>query len=194
MSIRDIYSSRGKEIEVSQDEQPMKARFDKIPTLRPAFKKDGTVTAANASSISDGAAAVVLMKLSEATARGLTPLAKIVAHTSHSQLPSEFTMAPIGALAALFKKTGWDKDSVDLFEINEAFAVVPMAAMEEHTLDHEKVNVNGGACALGHPIGCSGTRIVVTLISALTKRGKKRGIASLCIGGGEATAMAVELL
>jgi acetyl-CoA C-acetyltransferase len=189
-----IYSSRGKEIEVSQDEQPMKARFDKIPTLRPAFKKDGTVTAANASSISDGAAAVVLMKLSEATARGLTPLAKIVAHTSHSQLPSEFTMAPIGALAALFKKTGWDKDSVDLFEINEAFAVVPMAAMEEHTLDHEKVNVNGGACALGHPIGCSGTRIVVTLISALTKRGKKRGIASLCIGGGEATAMAVELL
>jgi acetyl-CoA C-acetyltransferase len=189
-----VYSSRGKEIEVTQDEQPMKARFDKIPTLRPAFKKDGTVTAANASSISDGAAAVVLMKLSEATARGLTPLAKIVAHTSHSQLPSEFTMAPIGALAALFKKTGWDKDSVDLFEINEAFAVVPMAAMQEHKLDHEKVNVNGGACALGHPIGCSGTRIVVTLISALAKRGKRRGIASLCIGGGEATAMAVELL
>ena len=189
-----VYSSRGKEIKVTQDEQPMKARFDKIPTLRPAFKKDGTVTAANASSISDGAAAVVLMKLSEATARGLTPLAKIVAHTSHSQLPSEFTMAPIGALAALFKKTGWDKDSVDLFEINEAFAVVPMAAMQEHKLDHEKVNVNGGACALGHPIGCSGTRIVVTLISALAKRGKRRGIASLCIGGGEATAMAVELL
>lgn len=188
------YSHRGKEVEVNQDEQPMKARFDKIPQLRPAFKKDGTVTAANASSISDGAAAVVLMKQSEAAARGLTPLAKIVAHTSHSQLPSEFTMAPIGALSALFQKTGWDKDSVDLFEINEAFAVVPMAAMEEHQLDHSKVNVNGGACALGHPIGCSGTRIVVTLIAALAKRGKKRGIASLCIGGGEATALAVELL
>lgn len=188
------FSHRGKEIKVSQDEQPMKARFDKIPQLRPAFKKDGTVTAANASSISDGAAAVVLMKQSEAAARGLSPLAKIVAHTSHSQLPSEFTMAPIGALSALFQKTGWDKDSVDLFEINEAFAVVPMAAMEEHQLDHSKVNVNGGACALGHPIGCSGTRIVVTLIAALAKRGKKRGIASLCIGGGEATALAVELL
>lgn len=187
------YTNRGKEIRVTQDEQPMKASFDKIPKLRPAFKKDGTVTAANASSISDGAAAVVLMKLSEATARGLTPLAKIIAHTSHSQLPSEFTMAPIGALSALFKKTGWDKDSVDLFEINEAFAVVPMAAMEEHKLDHSKVNVNGGACALGHPIGCSGTRIVVTLIAALAKRNKKRGIASLCIGGGEATALAVEL-
>lgn len=188
------YSNRGKEIEVSEDEQPMKARFDKIPQLRPAFRKEGTVTAANASSISDGAAAVVLMKQSEAVARGLTPRAKIVAHTSHAQQPSEFTMAPIGAMASLFEKTGWDKDSVDLFEINEAFAVVPMAAMKEHNLDHSKVNVNGGACALGHPIGCSGTRIVVTLIAALAKQGKQRGIASLCIGGGEATALAVELL
>lgn len=188
------YTSRGKEFEVTQDEQPMKARFDKIPQLRPAFRADGTVTAANASSISDGAAAVVMMKLSEATSRGLTPLAKIVAHTSHAQQPSEFTMAPIGAMKALFEKTGWTKDSVDLFEINEAFAVVPMAAMEEHELDHDKVNVNGGACALGHPIGCSGTRIVVTLIAALAKQNKTRGIASLCIGGGEATALAVELI
>ncbi len=187
------YSHRGKEIEVTTDEQPMKARFDKIPELRPAFKKDGTVTAANASSISDGAAAVVLMRLSEAKARGLTPLAKIVAHASHSQLPSEFTLAPIGAMQTLFEKTGWDKDSVDLFEINEAFAVVPMAAIREHGLDHAKVNVNGGACALGHPIGCSGTRIVVTLIAALSQQQKKRGVASLCIGGGEATALAIEL-
>ncbi|MFK7863725.1 MAG: acetyl-CoA C-acyltransferase [Pseudohongiellaceae bacterium] len=188
------YSSRGKDVTVDQDEQPMKARFDKIPKLRPAFRSEGTVTAANASSISDGAAAVVMMKLSEATARGLTPLAKIVAHTSHAQQPSEFTMAPIGAMKALFEKTGWSKDDVDLFEINEAFAVVPMAAIKEHNLDHDKVNVNGGACALGHPIGCSGTRIVVTLIAALAKQNKKRGIASLCIGGGEATALAVELI
>lgn len=188
------YSNRGTDVTVSVDEQPLKARFDKIPQLRPAFKKDGTVTAANASSISDGAAAVVLMRKSEAETRGLTPLAKIVAHTSHAQQPSEFTMAPIGAIQSLFEKTGWDKDSVDLFEINEAFAVVPMAAMREHNLDHAKVNVNGGACALGHPIGCSGTRIVVTLIAALAKHGKKKGIASLCIGGGEATAMAIELL
>jgi acetyl-CoA C-acetyltransferase len=188
------YSNRGNEVKVSVDEQPMKARFDKIPQLRPAFKTDGTVTAANASSISDGAAAVVLMRKSEADARGLIPLAKIVAHTSHAQQPSEFTMAPIGAIKSLFEKTGWDKDSVDLFEINEAFAVVPMAAIREHELDAAKVNVNGGACALGHPIGCSGTRIVVTLIAALAKHGKKRGIASLCIGGGEATAMAIELL
>lgn len=188
------YSNRGTDVTVSVDEQPLKARFDKIPQLRPAFIKDGTVTAANASSISDGAAAVVLMRKSEAETRGLTPLAKIVAHTSHAQQPSEFTMAPIGAIQSLFEKTGWDKDSVDLFEINEAFAVVPMAAMREHNLDHAKVNVNGGACALGHPIGCSGTRIVVTLIAALARQGKKKGIASLCIGGGEATAMAIELL
>ncbi len=188
------YSNRGTEVEVSVDEQPMKAKFEKIPLLKPAFKKDGTVTAANASSISDGAAAVVLMRKSEAEARALKPLARIVAHTSHAKQPSEFTLAPIGAIHALLEKTGWDKDSVDLFEINEAFAVVPMAAMREHGLDHAKVNVNGGACALGHPIGCSGTRIVVTLIAALARQGKKRGIASLCIGGGEATAMAIELL
>jgi len=188
------YSKRGAEVTIAVDEQPMKARFDKIPQLRPAFKKEGTVTAANASSISDGAAAVVVMRKSEAEARGLTPLAKIVAHTSHAQQPSEFTMAPIGAIKSLFEKTGWDKDSVDLFEINEAFAVVPMAAIREHNLDPAKVNVNGGACALGHPIGCSGTRIVVTLIAALAAQGKKKGIASLCIGGGEATAMAIELL
>lgn len=188
------FKQRRAEITVDTDEQPMKAKFDKIPQLRPAFRAEGTVTAANASSISDGAAAVVLMRKSEAEARGLTPLAKIVAHSSHSQEPSEFTMAPIGAIATLLSSIAWDKDSVDLFEINEAFAVVPMAAMEELALDHAKVNVHGGACALGHPIGCSGTRIVVTLIAALKHYGKTRGVASLCIGGGEATAMAIEIL
>jgi acetyl-CoA C-acetyltransferase len=187
-------AARGGAVTVDTDEQPMKARFDKIPQLRPAFRKEGTVTAANASSISDGAAAVVLMRQSEAEKRGLTPLARIVAHTSHAQEPSEFTMAPIGAIGALLSKTGWEKESVDLFEINEAFAVVPMAAIETLGLDADKVNVNGGACALGHPIGCSGTRIVVTLLAALANHGKSRGIASLCIGGGEATALAVELL
>lgn len=187
-------SARGGAVTVDTDEQPMKARFDKIPQLRPAFRKDGTVTAANASSISDGAAAVVLMRQSEASKRGLTPIARIVAHAGHAQEPSEFTMAPIGAIGALLSKAGWDKDSVDLFEINEAFAVVPMAAIESLGLDADKVNVNGGACALGHPIGCSGTRIVVTLLAALTAHGKKRGVASLCIGGGEATALAVELV
>lgn len=186
--------ARGGAVTVDTDEQPMKARFDKIPQLRPAFRKDGTVTAANASSISDGAAAVVLMRQSEASKRGLTPIARIVAHAGHAQEPSEFTMAPIGAIGALLSKAGWDKDSVDLFEINEAFAVVPMAAIESLGLDADKVNVNGGACALGHPIGCSGTRIVVTLLAALTAHGKKRGVASLCIGGGEATALAVELV
>ncbi len=186
--------ARGGAVTIDTDEQPMKARFDKIPQLRPAFRKDGTVTAANASSISDGAAAVVLMRQSEASKRGLTPIARIVAHAGHSQEPSEFTMAPIGAIGALLSKAGWDKDSVDLFEINEAFAVVPMAAIESLELDADKVNVNGGACALGHPIGCSGTRIVVTLLAALAARGKKRGVASLCIGGGEATALAVELI
>lgn len=186
--------ARGGAVTVDTDEQPMKARFDKIPQLRPAFRKDGTVTAANASSISDGAAALVLMRQSEASKRGLTPIARIVAHAGHAQEPSEFTMAPIGAIGALLSKTGWDKDSVDLFEINEAFAVVPMAAIESLGLDPDKVNVNGGACALGHPIGCSGTRIVVTLLAALAARGKQRGVASLCIGGGEATALAVELL
>ena len=186
--------ARGGAITVDTDEQPMKARFDKIPQLRPAFRKDGTVTAANASSISDGAAAVVLMRQSEASKRGLTPIARIVAHAGHAQEPSEFTMAPIGAIGALLSKAGWDKDSVDLFEINEAFAVVPMAAIESLRLDADRVNVNGGACALGHPIGCSGTRIVVTLLAALAAHGKKRGVASLCIGGGEATALAVELV
>lgn len=186
--------ARGGAVTVDTDEQPMKARFDKIPQLRPAFRKDGTVTAANASSISDGAAALVLMRQSEASKRGLTPIARIVAHAGHAQEPSEFTMAPIGAIGALLSKTGWDKDSVDLFEINEAFAVVPMAAIESLGLDPDKVNVNGGACALGHPIGCSGTRIVVTLLAALAARGKQRGVASLCIGGGEATALAVELV
>jgi len=186
--------ARGGAITVDTDEQPMKARFDKIPQLRPAFRKDGTVTAANASSISDGAAAVVLMRQSEASKRGLTPIARIVAHAGHAQEPSEFTMAPIGAIGALLSKAGWDKDSVDLFEINEAFAVVPMAAIESLGLDADRVNVNGGACALGHPIGCSGTRIVVTLLAALAAHGKKRGVASLCIGGGEATALAVELV
>lgn len=186
--------ARGGAVTVDTDEQPMKARFDKIPQLRPAFRKDGTVTAANASSISDGAAAVVLMRQSKASKRGLTPIARIVAHAGHAQEPSEFTMAPIGAIGALLSKAGWDRDSVDLFEINEAFAVVPMAAIESLGLDADRVNVNGGACALGHPIGCSGTRIVVTLLAALAAHGKKRGVASLCIGGGEATALAVELV
>lgn len=186
--------SRKGDVEVDTDEQPLKARPDKIPTLRPAFKKDGTVTAANASSISDGAAAVVMMRQSEAEKRGLKPLAKIHAHTTNARIPAEFTIAPVGAIEKVLEKTGWTKDDVDLFEINEAFAVVTMAAMKELDLDHAKVNVHGGACALGHPIGCSGTRIVVTLLEALRKYGKSKGVASLCIGGGEATALAVELL
>jgi acetyl-CoA C-acetyltransferase len=186
--------SRKGEVEVDTDEQPLKARPDKIPTLRPAFKKDGTVTAANASSISDGAAAVVLMRQSEAEKRGLKPLAKIHAHATNARTPAEFTIAPVGAMEKVLEKAGWTKDDVDLFEINEAFAVVTMAAMKELNLDHAKVNVHGGACALGHPIGCSGTRIVVTLIEALRKYGKSKGVASLCIGGGEATALAIELI
>jgi acetyl-CoA C-acetyltransferase len=177
---------------VAQDEQPLKANLDKIPQLKPAFRKDGTVTPANSSSISDGAAALVLMRLSEARKRGLQPLAKIVAHTTHAHEPNWFTTAPVGALKKLFEKTGWNKNDVDLFEINEAFAVVAMAAMRDLDLPHAKVNVHGGACALGHPIGASGARIVVTLLAALEKYGLKRGVASLCIGGGEATAMAVE--
>lgn len=188
------FSKRGREVCVDTDEQPLKAKLDKIPLLRPAFKKDGTVTAANASSISDGAAAIVLMRQSEAKSRGLRALARIVAHASHSQEPNEFTLAPISAIKSLLQKSEWTKDSVDLFEINEAFAVVAMAAMVELELDHGRVNVHGGACALGHPIGCSGTRIVVTLIAALQLLGKTRGVASLCIGGGEATAMAIELV
>ncbi|WMS88261.1 acetyl-CoA C-acyltransferase [Pleionea litopenaei] len=186
--------SRKGDIVVDTDEQPLKARLDKIPQLRPAFKKDGTVTAANASSISDGAAAVVMMRQSEAEKRGLTIIAKIVGHTTHAREPQEFTTAPVGAMQSLFEKTGWTKDDVDLFEINEAFAVVTMAAIKDLELDHDRVNVHGGACALGHPIGCSGTRIVVTLIEALKRYNKTRGVASLCIGGGEATALAIELV
>jgi acetyl-CoA C-acetyltransferase len=178
---------------IETDEQPFKANLEKIPTLRPAFRKDGTVTAANSSSISDGAAALVLMRRSMAQQRGLAPVATIVGHATHAQEPAWFTTAPVGAIRKLLERTGWSAGQVDLYEINEAFAVVPMAAMQELGLPHDKVNVHGGACALGHPIGASGARIVVTLIGALRKYGKKRGVASLCIGGGEATAMAIEL-
>lgn len=187
-------TSRKGEVVVKDDEQPLTANLDKIPTLRPAFRKDGTITAANASSISDGASALVLMTAEEAAKRGLKPLAKIVGHATQSQDPSEFTIAPIGAMTNLLKKTGWNKDEVDLFEINEAFAMVTMLAMREHGLDHAKVNVYGGACAQGHPVGSTGSRIILTLIHALKNTGGKRGVASLCIGGGEATAVAVELI
>ena len=179
---------------VEHDEQPFKANFDKIPLLKPAFRKDGTVTAANSSSISDGAAALVMMRRSTADKLSLKPLATVIGHATHAQEPGMFTTAPVGAIRKLFERTGWTADQVDLYEINEAFAVVTMAAMSEHKLPHEKVNVHGGACALGHPIGASGARILVTLIGALRKRGVKRGVASLCIGGGEATAMAIELV
>ncbi len=178
---------------IEMDEQPFKANFDKIPALKPAFRKDGTVTAANSSSISDGAAALVLMRRSAADKRGLAPIATIVGHATHAQAPAQFTTAPVGAIRKLFERTGWSADRVDLYEINEAFAVVTLAAMREHKLAHEKVNVHGGACALGHPIGASGARILVSLTGALRKYGGKRGVASLCIGGGEATAMAIEL-
>src|SRR5216683_4028706 len=178
---------------LERDEPPFKANFDKIPTLKPAFRKDGTVTAANSSSISDGAAALVMMRRSTAERRGLEPLALIAGHATHAQEPGWFTTAPVGAMAKLFERTGWNAKSVDLYEVNEAFAVVTMAAMKEHGLPHDKVNVHGGACALGRPIGASGARILVTLIGALRKYGLKRGVASLCIGGGEATAMAIEL-
>ncbi len=178
--------------DIRSDEGPRKARPDKIPTLKPAFRADGTVTAANASSISDGAAALVLMRLSEAERRGHTPLATIRGHASHAAAPAWFSTAPIGAMAKLAEKVGWAMGDVDLFEINEAFAVVAMAAMRDLGLPHDRVNVHGGACALGHPIGASGARIVVTLLAALARTGGKRGIASLCIGGGEATALAVE--
>ncbi len=186
--------SRKGEIQVAVDEQPGNAKPEKIPTLRPAFKKDGTVTAANSSSISDGGAALVLMRESEAKARGLQPLARIAGHTTHAQKPAEFTIAPIGSMQKLLDKVGWSTDDVDLFEINEAFAVVTMLATQELGLDPAKVNVNGGACALGHPIGASGARIMVTLIHALKRLGKQRGVASLCIGGGEATAVAIEMI
>jgi acetyl-CoA C-acetyltransferase len=178
---------------VETDEQPFKANFEKIPTLKPAFRKDGTVTAANSSSISDGAAALVMMRRSTAEKRGLAPLAVVMGHATHAHAPSEFTTAPVGAIQKILQNVGWNAKQVDLYEINEAFAVVTMAAMQEHGLPHEKVNVHGGACALGHPIGASGARIVVTLIGALRKYNLRRGVASLCIGGGEATAMALEL-
>jgi acetyl-CoA C-acetyltransferase len=186
-------AGRKGEVVVDRDEQPAKAVPEKIPTLKPAFRKDGTVTAANSSSISDGAAALVLMRRSTAERRGLAPLAVIVGHATHAQEPGLFTTAPVGAIAKLYARTGWSTKDVDLFEINEAFAVVTMAAMKEHGIAHEQVNVHGGACALGHPIGASGARIVVTLLGALRKHGRRRGVASLCIGGGEATAMAIEL-
>jgi acetyl-CoA C-acetyltransferase len=186
-------AGKGGDTVVKFDEQPFKARLDKIPTLKPAFKKDGTITAANASSISDGAAALVLMRESTAKRLGSTVLARIHAHAVHAQAPNWFTTAPIGAIEKVLKKTGWAAKEVDLWEVNEAFAAVTMAAMHEFKLPHEIVNVHGGACALGHPIGASGARIVVTLLGALRKRGLKRGVAALCIGGGEATAMAVEL-
>ncbi|HCA24088.1 MAG TPA: acetyl-CoA C-acyltransferase [Pseudomonas sp.] len=186
--------TRKGEVVVKDDEQPLNANLDKIPSLKPAFKKDGTVTAANASSISDGASALVMMTAAEAERRGLKPLARIVAHATQSQDPSEFTLAPIGAMTNLFNKTGWSAADVDLFEINEAFAMVAMLAMREHGLDHAKVNIYGGACAQGHPVGSTGSRIIITLINALQQTGGKRGVASLCIGGGEATAVAIELV
>jgi acetyl-CoA C-acetyltransferase len=179
---------------VDRDEAPFKARIDKIPTLKPAFKKDGTITAANASSISDGAAAVVMMSQSEATKRGIKPLARVVAHASHSRLPAEFTIAPVSAITDVLAKAGWKSTDVDCWEINEAFAIVTMAAMKEHKLPHEKVNIHGGACALGHPIGASGARILATLIGALRATGGRKGVGSLCIGGGEAVALAIEML
>jgi len=179
---------------ISDDEQPLTARPDKIPHLRPAFRKDGTVTAANSSSISDGAAALVLTRASTAEARGLSPRAVIRAHATHAQEPAWFTTAPIGAIEKVLEKAGWTASEVDLFEINEAFAVVAMAAMRDLDLPDDKVNVLGGACALGHPVGASGSRIIVTLLNALEQRGAKRGVAALCIGGGEATAIAVELI
>ena len=186
-------SGRKGDVVIDKDEQPAKASPDKVPGLKPAFRKDGTVTAANSSSISDGAAALVLMRRSFAERKGLKPLAVILDHATHAQEPGWFTTAPVGAMRKLYAKVGWKPEDVDLYEINEAFAVVTMAAMHEHGLPADKVNVHGGACALGHPIGASGARIVVTLLGALRKLGKKRGMASLCIGGGEATALAIEL-
>ncbi|RQR57385.1 acetyl-CoA C-acyltransferase [Burkholderia sp. Bp9126] len=179
---------------VSRDEQPFKADPSKIPLLKPAFGKNGTVTAANASSISDGAAALVMMRASTAARLGVAPLARVAGHATFAQAPAKFTTAPVGAIRRLFERTGWRAADVDLYEINEAFAVVTMAAMKEHGLPHDSVNVNGGACALGHPIGASGARILVTLIGALRARSARRGVASLCIGGGEATAMGIELV
>ena len=187
-------AGRKGDTQIDTDESPQKAMPEKIPTLKPAFKKDGTVTAANASSISDGAAALVMMRESTAASLGVKPLARIVAHSQHSQEPAWFTTAPVGALKSLFAKTGWKASDVDLYEINEAFAVVTMAAMKDFDLAHDRVNVHGGATALGHPIGASGARLLVTLVGALRKTGGKRGVATLCIGGGEAVAMAIEMV
>lgn len=187
-------SSRKGDVVVDKDEQPFNANIDKIPTLRPAFAKDGTITAANASSISDGASALVLTSAEHAQAKGLKPLAKILAYASNSQHPSEFTIAPVGAIEKVLKQTGWDAQEVDLWEINEAFAMVTMCPIDDFKLDAEKVNIHGGACALGHPVGSTGSRIILTLIHALKRTGGKKGIAALCIGGGEATAVAIEIL
>ena len=186
-------STRKGDVVVDKDEQPDKGRPEKIPTLRPAFAKDGTITAATSSSISDGAAALVITRESVAKDKGLAPVARIVGHSAHAQEPSAFTTAPVGAIQKLLEKLGWSVDDVDLWEVNEAFACVTMFAMHDIGIAHDKINVNGGGTALGHPIGASGTRIIVTLLNALKKQGKKRGIASLCIGGGEATAIAVEI-
>ncbi len=187
-------SGRSGDVVIDKDEGPLKAKLDKIPALKPAFKKDGTITAASSSSINDGAAALVLMRESTAKKLGCKPIAKILGHARHSQAPNWFTTAPVGAIEKLYKKTGWSTKEVDLFEVNEAFAAVAMAAMKEHGIPHDKINIHGGACALGHPIGASGARIIVTLIGALKKTGGKRGVAALCIGGGEGTAMAIELV
>lgn len=187
-------TSRKGDVVVEQDEQPLNAKLDKIPSLKPAFAKDGTITAANSSSISDGASALVLCSHELAMQRGLEPLAKIVATASNSQHPSEFTIAPVGAIAKVLDKAGWQADEVDLWEINEAFAMVTMCAIDDFKLDTEKVNIHGGACALGHPVGSTGSRIILTLIHALKRTGGRKGIAALCIGGGEATAVAIELL
>ncbi len=187
-------SGRGGDVVIDKDEGPLKAKIEKISQLKPAFKKDGTITAATSSSINDGASALVLMRESTAKKHGLKPIAKILAHTRHSQEPEWFTTAPVGAIEKLYAKTGWNSKEVDLFEINEAFAAVAMAAMAEHDIPHDKINIHGGACALGHPIGASGARIIITLLGALKKTGGKRGVAALCIGGGEATAMAIEMM
>ncbi|ENU11169.1 acetyl-CoA C-acyltransferase [Acinetobacter sp. AOR15_HL] len=186
--------SRKGDVVVDQDEQPLNAKIDKIPSLKPAFAKDGTITAANASSISDGASALVLTSSEVAAQRGLQPLAKIIATASNSQHPSEFTIAPVGAIEKVLKKAGWNAQDVDLWEINEAFAMVTMCPIDDFKLDAEKVNINGGACALGHPVGSTGSRIILTLIHALKRTGGKKGIAALCIGGGEATAVAIEII
>lgn len=187
-------AAKGGDVVIDKDEGPLKAKLDKIPSLKPAFKKDGTITAASSSSINDGAAALVMMRESTAKKLGCKPIARVLGHATHSQEPNWFTTAPVGAIEKLYKKLNLTSKDVDLFEINEAFAVVPMAAMKEHDIPHSKVNIHGGACALGHPIGASGARIIVTLIGALKKTGGKLGVASLCIGGGEGTAMAIELV